>query len=330
MKNKITENFEEGLKEKIERADYLLGQRRYSETVFELKEALRLFPDQPYLYYLLGVARTKCGRFLLAKQALEEANRLLPNNPENLRSLGWAKVMLCEFEEARKDLREAINLNLTNAAAYLDIAMSYFNCLDFKQGFEWLERAKALGPRDQFILENYKIAKEMEKEFLKYSKAKIDGLKKKRLDAKFQKQLRLSILGGFLQKGVLTKDEADEITEELKLNGLSAGAVLLGDENAGEEEVKVVTEYVEWHNRVDDVEKKLTKREEKEIGERLLSKSISLSEIKNCILRLAHQGTEQSLKFLKDFKKEHSGQLKPWAKVAMKECQSFLEIERQK
>lgn len=322
------ENFEEDLKEKIERVDYLLAQRRYSEAVFELKEVICLFPEQAYLYYLLGMARMKCGRFLLAKRALQKANRLLPNNSENLRSLGWVKVMLGEFEEARKDLREVINLDLTNHLAYLDLAMSYFNCLDFKQGFEWLERAKALSPRDQFVLENYKIAKEMEKEFSRYSKAKVAGLKKKRLDAGFQKQVRLSILEEFFRKGVLTKDEADEITEELKLNGLLAGAVLLKDGSSDEEEIKVAREYIEWHNKVDNIEKKLTKNKEKEVGERLFSNNVSLSEIKDCILRLAHQGTKQSLKFLGDFRRKHSGELKTWAEMAMKECQSFLEMEQ--
>ncbi len=322
------EDFEGGLGEKIKKADYLMTQKRYSEAIFELKKALDIFSEQDYLYYLLGIARMKCGRFFLAKQALEKANMLSPKHSENLRSLGWAKVMLSEFEEARKDLREAISLDMTNTLAYLDLAMSYFNCLDFKQGFEWLERAKALDPQDQFVLENYRIAKETEKETLSYPKAKLAELKKRRLDPKFQKEMRLAMLEEFLQKGITSKDEADEIVEELKLNGLSAGATLLKDGDASEEEIKIANEYIKMHNEVENLEIKLTKEEENEIGERLFSDKASLSETKKCILRLAHQGTEQSLELLKDFEKSHSGQLKIWAEMATQECQSFLEVEK--
>ena len=106
------ENFNKNIRNKIEKADSLIHEGKSSLAVSILKEAIEVLPDEPYLHYLLGVARMKCGRFFLAKRALEKANNLLPQNSKNLRSLGWAKVMLGELEEGRKDLREAINLDL--------------------------------------------------------------------------------------------------------------------------------------------------------------------------------------------------------------------------
>lgn len=223
---------DKSLEEKIKEADSLLRKKQPSKAVTVIKEAIKFSLDQPYLYYLLGIARMKCGRFFLAKRALEKANNLLPQNAENLRSLGWVKVMLGELKEGRKNLREAINLDLINPFAYVDLAMSYFHCFEFEEGFEWLERAKALNPNDSFVLQNYKIAKAMEKEFSKYSKTKCTKLKKEKLDPELQREFHLSVLERFFKRKGLSKDEADEIREELELNGFKAGIINTGD-NSG-------------------------------------------------------------------------------------------------
>ncbi len=83
------ENFNKDIEEKIKKADSFLRKKQPSKAVTVVKETIKQFPENPYLYYLLGIARMKCGRFLLAKIVLEKANNLLPQNSENLRSLGW-------------------------------------------------------------------------------------------------------------------------------------------------------------------------------------------------------------------------------------------------
>jgi Flp pilus assembly protein TadD len=308
------------LKKKIKQADFLLGQGRASEAVSELKEAMKFSQNESYLHYLLGVARLKCGRFFLAKQALEKANQLLPENAENLRTLGWAMVMLGDLEQGRKNLRESINLDLTNPLAYLDLAMSHLLNFEFEQGLDWMERAKALNPEDPFILDNYKIAKESEKEFLQYSKSQREKLKKDKLDPKNQKMFRIAALERFLSQGVQTEDEFQEITEELKLNGLPGQITIAkpGSDHKG------ITEYIKWHNQVDNVEKKLTGNELSQTSQKLFSETASLAELKTCILRLAHQGTNESLKLLKKFEKKNPEKLKTWIEMAIGECQSFF------
>lgn len=64
----------------------LMREGKSSLAVTVIKDALKEAPENSYLYYLLGIARMKCGRFLLAKKALEKANQLLPCHAENLRS----------------------------------------------------------------------------------------------------------------------------------------------------------------------------------------------------------------------------------------------------
>lgn len=223
------ESFNKDMEEKIKKADALLREKQPSKAVTILKEAIKEFPQHPYLYYLLSIARMKCGRFFLAKRALEKANDLLLQNSENLRSLGWVKVMLSELEEGRRNLREAISLDLINPLAYVDLAMSYFHYFEFEEGFKWLERAKALNPNDPFLRQNYKIARKMEKEFSQYSKTERTKLKKEKLDPELQREFRLSVLERFFKRKGLSKDEAEEIKEELELNGFKAGLINTGD-----------------------------------------------------------------------------------------------------
>ena len=315
----------ENIKNKIEEADSLMREGKSSEAVFVLKEAIRFSTEEPYLYYLLGIARMKCGRFFLAKRALEKANQLLPNNAQNLRSLGWIKVMLGELEEGRKNLRESINLDLISPFAYLDLAMSYFQYFEFEQGSEWLERAKALSPEDPFVLENYNIAQSIKKDASKYSVAQLKKMKIEKLNPKSQKESRLSIIERFFQererKG-FTKDETEEITEELKLNGLSPQITVAKDEEGLKDREAV--EYIEWHKKVKDVERKISDEEEKEITEKLFSKETPLPELKTCILRLAHQGTKSALNLLQKFEKSFPLKLKIWTEMAIEECEIFL------
>lgn len=220
---------DENLVKKIKKADSLMRKNKPSQAATVLKEAIKEFSDNAYLYYLLGIARMKCCRFFLAKRALEKADELDPQNPENLRSLGWVKVMLGNLQEGRNDLRGAINLNLTNPLAYLDLAMSYFHFYEFEEGFEWLNRAKALAPRDSYILYNSEIAEKMKKEADKYSKFDLELMKKEKLDPDAQKNFRFLMLEKSFKNKPLTKEEMEEIKEELELNGLGDKTIIYKD-----------------------------------------------------------------------------------------------------
>ncbi len=210
------------MEKKIKEADNLIRQGKSSLAVIVIKDVLKEAPEDPYSHYLLGIARMKCLRFFLAKRAFEKANQLLPNKAENLRSLGWVKVMLGQLEEGRKDLREAISLDLVNPLAYIDLAMSYFHYFDFEEGKQWLERALSLAPEDQFLLDNAKIAKKLEKEFLNYPNKERQKMKKEKLNQKFQKFLRISTLQDYYAGKPLAQDEAEEVREEARLNGADA------------------------------------------------------------------------------------------------------------
>lgn len=210
---------------KIEKADNLIRKGKAGLAVALIKDAIKKSPNEAFYYYLLGTARIKCARLFLAKEAFERANQLEPRHPENLRALGWAKVMLDEIEEGRKDLREAISLDLINPFAYVDLAMSYFNYFDFKEGMEWLNRAVALAPKEPFVLQNLKIAKEMQKGFSKVPEKQLEKMRKEKSDPKMQRAFRISLLEQYSNRKALTRDEAEEIQRESRLNGVSAAII---------------------------------------------------------------------------------------------------------
>ncbi|MBU2219641.1 hypothetical protein KJ665_00675 [Patescibacteria group bacterium] len=267
------------MENKIKEADNLIRQGKSSLAVIVIKSALKEAPEYPYLHYLLGIARMKCLRFFLAKRAFEKANHLLPNNAENLRSLGWVKVMLGQLDEGRKDLREAISLDLVNSLAYMDLAMSYFHYFDFKEGKQWLERALSLAPEDQFLLDNAKIAKKLEKEFLKYSDKERQKMKREKSNQEFQKFLRISALQYYYAGKALAQDEAEEVREEARLNGSDASVL------TSEQETEIAS--IRKLNKISQKKEIIKKREEIE-GEflRLLKKissPFSVEHIKDII-----------------------------------------------
>lgn len=208
--------------EKLQKADKLMRQGKSGQAVTIIKEVIKVEPDMAYAHYLLGVARLKCCRFFLAHEALLKADQLDPNNPSNLRSLGYVKIMLGKIEEGRNDLRRSINLDLTNVQSYTDLAMSYFDHLDFKEGFNWLDRAVALNPKDKFISYSLKQAKKLNEEFEAMPQKQKAKMLKEKNDLEAQRVFRLQLLAKYTERKGLTRDEAEEIQKEASFNGLSA------------------------------------------------------------------------------------------------------------
>lgn len=222
-------SMENNFEKEIKKADYLINRNKPLEAVLLLKEIVKRFPNYPYAYYLLGVARTKCGLFNLAKRTFEAVHILDPENSEYLKNLGWAKFMINEIEDGRNDLRDAINLDLTNASIYLDLAMTYFYAFDFENALEWLERAKALDSKDSFILENYRFVKEMEKDFYNLSEEERKKIKKEKMDTEMRKREQLLALKDKFAKREIKPEEMEELKAEVELGGFKDEAFLYRD-----------------------------------------------------------------------------------------------------
>ena len=181
--------------------------------------------DEAYTNYLLGIARTKCVRFSLARQALEKAVRMEPRNAEYLKSLGWAKVMLGEREAGRNDLRQAISLDLVNAAAYLDIAVSYLHDFEFEECKNWLDRADALRPGNELVKATRDMLAFAKRDFAKLPKQEQKLAMQERNDVSVRQGDQMFMLQNYSAGRPMTRDEAEELKEEAKLIGGNAAII---------------------------------------------------------------------------------------------------------
>ena len=265
---------EKRLKKKLIRADSLIVGHKHIEAILFLKEIIKEFPHSGDAYYLLGCARERCGLFNLAKRSYERARELGFNNLDLLKNFGWLKIAMGKVEEGRNDLRNAINLNLMDSEPYLDLAVSYFNYLDFKEGFAWLDRAQALKPDDDLIEDTRKFWKEAMNDFLKLSKSDQEKARKAQCSLERRQEEQLNIIKHNFVKEGFTDKEIGELKEELELGGLSEKMLIYKDD----------VEKIISYKSEKDIEKR-----KKEIEKELLNlidnykANISIDEIKEII-----------------------------------------------
>jgi tetratricopeptide (TPR) repeat protein len=302
---------------KLSFADFLLKIQEPFYALEILREGLKIDSENLDLRYLLGVAQQKANRFRLAEKEFEFVKSKKPFDPEIIRQLGWTKVMMGEIGEGRKLLREAISADLMNPLPYADLGASYIFTLDFEEGFRWLETAKNLKPEDHFISERIKEAKRMERDFQKFPEKEKEKLKELRRDKKELKLMTIETMLN-LQMGMEpTKEEMEDIKKELELAGVNPKFVEFKAPRAEDERTQI--EYLEYHSKVENVERRISKEEFEKLKERLLNEKNEV-EIKKILIILAHQGTKEAIKLLEKYQTECPTELKDFANLALEEC----------
>jgi hypothetical protein len=200
----------------------------------------------------------------------------------------------------------------------LDLGASYALTLDFSEAFNWLETAKNLNPQDSFILEKIEETKRIKKEFEKFSEKEKRIMKEMREDPQELKFSAIQNLLTLSQEYSLTPEDFENLKEEIKLAGFNP-QIFSYSPPSTEEEINL--EYIKFHQKVPEVERKISPKEFEEIKEKLLDKKTENEELKKCLLILAHQGTKEALSFLREYLEKAPKNLKDWAKLALKECE---------
>ena len=317
---KLVEQYPKDLSLKLSFADFLLKMGEPFEALSVLREGLEIDSESLDLRYLLGVAQQKANRFHLAEKEFEFMEKREPAEPEIKRQLGWTKIMMGKIEEGRKLLREAISTNLMNPLPYADLGASYIFTLDFGEGFRWLKTAKSLRPNDNFILERIKEAKRMEKDFQKFpekEKVKIRQMRKDSQELKIMAiENMLSLQLGFEP----TKEEMEDVRKELELAGLNPKFVEFQPPKTKDEKIQI--EYLEYHSKAENVERKIGKEEFEKLKEKLL-KSKDEDEIKKILIVLAHQGNKEAIELLAEYQRKCPADLKDFTSLALEECKIF-------
>lgn len=317
--DRMLEKFPEFLEGKLASGDFLLKIQKPVKAVNVLREAIKIAPENLEAHYLFGVAQQKCGRLHLAFREFELVAKE-ESNSEIKRQMGWTKVMMGEIKQGRKYLREAINMDLMNSWAYADLGMSYAHSLNFKEALRWMETARSLEKND-YVLWNIKQTKSFQKEFEQFSEKEKRKMRELRKDPREQKLAMIENMFRILQNEESTPQDLEETKKELELTGFNPEMETLRPPETAEQ--KEVIEYMGYHHKIKDVERKVSAGELKELEQRLFNKDTSLEELKKTLLILAHQGTNQALNLLRNYKKNPHPQLKGWIKLAEEECWVF-------
>ena len=127
-------------------------QRRYSDAVAHLEEALKINPGFVRAHDRIGLCRQGMGQWNQAIASHQEAARLNREEPEPSAwppaNLGVLLYQLDQVEEAEKALREALGYDAAMPLAHYQLGVLLEKRDLFDEALQHLERAAELDPKD--------------------------------------------------------------------------------------------------------------------------------------------------------------------------------------
>ena len=324
--------------------DMFINLGEFNKAIKYLETAARLNPNEHITHFLWGVALAKTGRFNQGLAKLQRAQALQPDDLEIKRNIGWITAMRGrykddkqEIEKGRNILKEVVEQEPENVVAMTDLGQSYLMAHNFDIAFEWMERAIKTEPDNEFVKMIHQDVIEMREQYQQdkgfqefIAKQKVvkaySGPPAKdddEMDEQVAKQFEIEGLINELNSGNLSKEEMAKVMKKLEATGMVGQITAITDPNSSA--AKVATEYIEYHQKVANVEEKKTAVEIEKLIDKLFNSKLDLEEQKKIILILAHQGTEQSLAALEKFQQQSKGEMVTWLKMAIDECRAFLQ-----
>ncbi|MCK4553571.1 tetratricopeptide repeat protein [Candidatus Parcubacteria bacterium] len=345
--------------------DMFINLGEFSKAIKYLETAARLNPNEHITHFLWGVALAKTGRFNQGLAKLQRAQALQPDDLEIKRNIGWVTAMRGrykddkqEIEQGRNILKEVVEQEPENVVAMTDLGQSYLMAHNFDAAFEWMDQAIKIEPDNDFVKmihqdviemrEQYKNDKGFQEFIAKQkavkaysgppaSPAHFDSARRElqrgepakdddEMDEQVAKQFEIEGFINKLNSGNLSKEEMAKVMKKLEATGMVGQVTAITDPSSMD--AKVATEYIEYHQKVPNVEEKKTETEIKKLIDKLFNSKLDLEEQKKIILILAHQGTEQSLAALEKFQQQSKGEMVTWLKMAIDECRAFLQSDK--
>lgn len=128
-----------------------------------------------------------------------------------------------------------------------------------------------------------------------------------------------------LERGNLSKKDFDKLIVAMKTKGMKG---IISEVDPNDPAGKEMIEYVDFHHQLppDYQSKTQIQKAQKFISQKATSKS-DLKKLKTAIMILAHSGELKSLETLKNYAKNPHPKLQTWVKMAIDECQTFLESD---
>ncbi|KKS38332.1 MAG: hypothetical protein A3G49_06075 [Candidatus Sungbacteria bacterium RIFCSPLOWO2_12_FULL_41_11] len=300
--------------------DFYLNVGRPDKALAPLRKAVRLSFYEGIGHYLLGAAYIKVARFHLAERELEAAEKLLEEKADVKAHLGRAKFMLGKIEEGRKLIAEAVNDDPDNSFIRCDLAQTYVAEKNFTEA---LRLAENISSDDPFFKKNAAFIRKLKEDFDRLTPEEQEKNREESLSGKAGQKMRIEMLLGLADAGEgLTKEDMAEITEEMRLFGLTGQITMMKDEN--DPKSKDVLEFIKMHEELGlgmgNKVKKFSSAEIRELTDALLEDTPVL-EKKKTLVKLASSGHKKALGTLKRFcENPRPGELKFWAELAYDEC----------
>ena len=108
---------------------------QYENAIREAKEALEIYEDHAYSYYVLGMTYLAMGK---TEEAIKAHQKLVEVSPRYSWALGRTYVLTGNIEKAEKILREIEKTKVTTWTTYARIVM--YAVLDrYDEAFQWLD-----------------------------------------------------------------------------------------------------------------------------------------------------------------------------------------------
>jgi tetratricopeptide (TPR) repeat protein len=126
--------------------NYLHTQRRSTEALEHLTEAVRLEPGNWSAQYSLGVILSSRGRAVEAIEHYREALRIDPRNASTHNNLGLILASRREVDEAIEHYREAIRIDPSHHYAHFNLAIALAQRGRTEEAIEHVEAAVRLNP----------------------------------------------------------------------------------------------------------------------------------------------------------------------------------------
>jgi tetratricopeptide (TPR) repeat protein len=137
--------------------------QRYDRAREIFTDAIKRFPNNANLYFLLGYAARAAGQYDQAVDAFRTALKLQPDNPDVLDNLGYIASQRGENAEAETLLRRAIALGPESFPAYHDLGRLLVKLKRYDEAVPVLRRGVELNSKDPGV--HYQL-------FLAYSRLK--------------------------------------------------------------------------------------------------------------------------------------------------------------
>ena len=126
--------------------DVLFARKDFYAALIKYLEAVRLNPNNEYIYNKLGIAYSRLQFYTEAGDAFTRSIGLNPKYPYSYNNLGSVYFALDNKKKAESYFRKAISIKNDDASFHINLGTLYFETKKFQKGLEEYRKGLSLDP----------------------------------------------------------------------------------------------------------------------------------------------------------------------------------------